>query len=163
MDTENLRKLACDFRKALEDVSDKNLYGRLSIFRRFPNGCCTYASDLLAQYLIDNGIPAESIQTITSETYKERYTHCWVMIDERIFMDITADQFNGKAYFMKYSPIPDCCIVPRNTGFYKLFHNRTTEYSRNVGLDAYGDDISEKLKTVYSAAIQQIEGKAQRR
>lgn len=37
------------------------------------------------------------------------------------FLDITADQFNGKKYFKKYGTIEECILVERNSGFYEVF------------------------------------------
>ena len=59
---ERINHLACEFREALDIVSKEKLYGRLYLMGNFPDGCCGYASDLLATYLIDNGIPKESMQ-----------------------------------------------------------------------------------------------------
>lgn len=42
-------QLASEFRRALETVAAKGEYGRLSLFAHFPDGCCTYTSDLLAE------------------------------------------------------------------------------------------------------------------
>ena len=152
-----LNELVCEFRNALDIVATQKLYGRLTLFRNFPNGCCRYASDLLAEYLINKGVPRECIQMAESETRKGNYTHCWLIIDDMFCVDITADQFNGKLYFKKYEPIPNCCIVPRGTYLYEFFDNSKTQYLRNVGIDTYSEDVSAKLQVIYDSAIRQIQ------
>ena len=154
----NLEFLAYEFRKALELVVDERLYGRLTIFRSFPNGCCRYTSDLLAEYLMSKGIPKECIQMIECETIEEGYTHCWLIVKNTFYVDISADQFNRKAYFEKYEPIPSCCVVPCETNYlYECFDCRKMQYLDNVGIDSYNGDIPMKLQIVYDEVVQRIE------
>ena len=70
MDYDLILKLASELRRALDIVVSKGEYGRLSLFAGFPNGCCTYTSDLLAEYLIENGIQRERIQILNSTESK---------------------------------------------------------------------------------------------
>lgn len=157
LDIEYIFRCASVFRNALEYVSEKQKYGRLNLFARFPNGCCRWTSDLLATYLIDCGVAMERIQVGDSETKQGGYTHCWVMIDEEIYVDITADQFNGKPYFKKYEPISDCFVVERDTYLYELFNKTKTYFTHNVGIESYSGDIPHKLRVVYDAAVRYIE------
>lgn len=156
MDLEYIEQLACEFRNALDVIRVKKLYGRLTIFEHFPKECCGYTSDLLATYLIDKGISRERIRVGKSKSYEEEHTHCWIMIDDILFVDITADQFNGKPYFKKYEPIPACCIVTRDTYLYECFDKHKTQYSRNIGINSYSGDVPAKLQVVYDAVLQQI-------
>ena len=156
MEIEFLTDLLCKFRDALEFVSNNRLYGRLNIFEYFPNGCCCYTSDLLATFLVDSGVSKERIQIVDGQTKKFDYTHCWLVIDEVLCIDITADQFNGKLYFKKYEPIPKCVITQINTYFYELFDITKTQFRKNVGVDTYSADISLKLKIVYDETIKQL-------
>lgn len=157
MSNKSIEEYATEFRNALDIVVSKGSFGRLRIFRGFPNGCCGYSSDLLAEYLIKNGIERDRIQRISSESLKQQYTHVWLMIDEALFVDITADQFNGKPYWRRYEPIPSCCIVPRNTYLYESFDKRKTDYTHSVGIDSYCGDISEQLHILFNAVIQILE------
>ena len=157
MDIKFLTELSYKFRKALEYVSKNRLYGRLTLFEGFPNGCCRYTSDLLASFLIDNGISVERIQSVEGETKRYGYTHCWLMIDETVYIDITADQFNGEMYFKKYEPIPKCVFTPRDTYFYECFDQTKTQFSRDVGINTYSGDISAKLEAVYAETVKKID------
>lgn len=163
MSIDYIEQLACEFRDALDVVAKRKLYGRLSIFQCFPRGCCRYTSDLLAQFMLDNGIEANRIEMVEAETNEDNYTHCWLMIDNVLFVDITADQFNEELYFKRYTPIPACCLVSRDTYLYECFNRSKMQFLQNVGIDSYGGDIPFKLQVVYDAVIQQINIKRQRR
>ena len=149
-----LKRLAYEFYEGLDFVSRKKQYGRLTVFGGFPNGCCRYASDLLAEYMIDNGIARERIQMVEGETKEKGYTHCWLMIDDTFYVDITAGQFNGKSYFKEYQPIESSCVVPKDTYLYECFDNKKMQYIRNVGINSYSYDTPFKLKVIYEAVIQ---------
>ena len=156
MDYNLIFQLASEFRHALEIVVTKREYGRLSLFAHFPKGCCTYTSDLLAEYLIENGIQRERIQVLNSKASKGYDTHCWLMIDNMYYLDITGDQFSNNIYYMKYSPICDCCFVPKDTYFFECFANKSLNASYNVGINFYNGDISEKLQIVYNATVARV-------
>lgn len=159
MDYEYIVQLASEFRHALEVVASKGEYGRLSLFAGFPRGCCTFASDLLAEYLIENGIERERIQILNSQASKGYDTHCWLMIDNMYYLDITGDQFSNRSYYKKFGPIPDCCFVPKGTHFFECFINKSLNYSPNVGIYTYSGDISLKLQVVYNATVARINEK----
>lgn len=158
-----LKEIAYEFRKALEIVVEKGLYGRLTVFRSFPRGCCRYASDLLAEYLMNNGIENKRIQMVEGELNECGYTHCWLVVDNAVYVDITADQFEDKPYFQEYEPIPSCYVVScEGRSIHELFDNDKEKYLYKVGIDSYNEDISMKLHMVYDAVIQQIENKWRR-
>lgn len=159
MDYDMIFNLASEFRHALEIVVTKREYGRLSLFAHFPNGCCTYTSDLLAEYLMENGIQRERIQILNSNASKGHDTHCWLMIDNMYYLDITGDQFSNKPYYKKYSPISDCCFVPKDTCFFERFANKNLNFSCNVGINTYSKDVTEKLQFVYDATVARVNKK----
>ena len=153
-----LKILAFEFRKGLDFVVKNKRYGRLTILENFPNGCCRYASDLLAEYFMSKGISRRRIRVIECETMKEKYTHCWLLIDNVYFVDISADQFNGKSYFKKYEPIPSCYVTHRDKKYlYECFNCNKMKYLADVGINFYGGDIPMKLQIVYDEVVQSIE------
>ena len=156
MDYDYIIHLSSKFRRALELVVEKGEYGRLTLFASFPKGCCTYTSDLLAEYLIENGIQRERIQVLNGRANKGYDTHCWLMIDDMYYLDITGDQFSNKPNYKKYSPIPDCCFVPKETDFFERFINKNLNSSCNVGINTYSGDASFKLQDVYNATVARI-------
>ena len=164
MDIEFLKEIVFEFREALEKVVYKRLYGRLIIFGSFPSGCCRYTSDLLAEYIMQHGIPMEDIQMIEGESHKKGYTHCWLLIDNFLTVDITADQFSGINYFKKYEPISRCYVAPCDMpSVHECFNNFKMQKIYEVGIETYGGDISNKLKDVYNAVLEQIDANSQRR
>lgn len=156
MNINEIEALAMDFRAALDVIISKKQYGRLSIFSSFPKGCCRYSSDLLAEYLLDNGVERERVCMVESETLKYKYTHCWLIIDREFCLDITADQFNNELYFNRYEPIPSCCVKLYGSYLYELFDDKKTTYIHHVGINSYVGDFPYKLKVVYNAVIDEI-------
>ena len=91
----NLNELVYNFRNAIERAKDNNEPGEF--FRKFPNGQCGNASDMLAQYLIQNQI--EPIELVNGTYYADDpndpdnlQSHTWLLVRELI-IDITCDQF----------------------------------------------------------------------
>lgn len=156
MDYELIIHLASEFRRALEIVVTNREYGRLSLFAHFPNGCCTYTSDLLAEYLMENGIQRKRIQILNSIANNGFDTHCWLMIDKMYYLDITGDQFSNKPYYKEYSPISGCCFVQKDTYFFERFVNKNLNFSFDIGITTYCEDITEKLQVVYKEVVKQI-------
>ena len=151
-------EIAYKFRKALESVVKKQLYGRLMIFRSFPRECCRYTSDLLAEYMMEQGIPRESIKMIEGESHKEGYSHCWLLIENSIIVDITGDQFNKEPYFKKYMPITECYVESSDyASMHDCFNNSNMRYLYNVGIDSYTGDVPFKLQVVYDAILEQMD------
>ena len=107
---------------------------------------------------MSKGITAERLQTIDAESNVEQYTHCWVVVDDTVIVDITADQFNGKSYFKKYGPIPKCYVGMCDTPYlHEYFYNSTLHSNRIVGINSYRGDIPYKLAVLYDAVMEQIE------
>lgn len=94
---------------------------------------------------------------IQGESYKEGYTHCWLLICNYLVVDITADQFNGKSDFKEYEPIPSCYVAPCDMkSIHDCFTNSKMERIYDVGIESYSSDIPAKLKNVYDAVLEQI-------
>ena len=55
-DTQRIRKLACEYRKAIEDAKADGCFISDTPMKDFPRGCCGDASDLIGEYLLRNGI-----------------------------------------------------------------------------------------------------------
>lgn len=77
----------CAIIKAVRD-------GKLSItpFTYFPDGCCDMASEMLAQYLYDQGI--ETVM-VNGANDIDGSRHVWLRTLDGINIDITAYQFEG--------------------------------------------------------------------
>ena len=152
----SIEEFAYEFREALDIIKDKGPHAGFYNLRFFPDGFCGPASDLLAEYLMDNGIKKERIQHVSCSRCVGGYSHCWLVIDDSLVVDITADQFNQKRHFNKYGCIPKCCLVPQNTYIYKLFDVRKEDYTHNIGINSYQGDMFSRLRIIYDAALQII-------
>ena len=70
--------------------------GEIREMLSFPDGCCTYASDLLQRYLFEKGI----ITYYMSGQYGYGFTgesHAWLETENGIVIDITGDQYKNKS------------------------------------------------------------------
>ena len=119
-----IKRLVQSFREGIEraiksgSISSKTTKSTMPCF---PKGCCEVASDLLAQYLLENGIHTKSFHgEYIYEDLMDRFPHTWLETDEGVIIDITADQFIGKYVFRKYNFSP--CYVGLDREFYSLFN-----------------------------------------
>lgn len=98
--SKELETLVFNFRKAIETAKANNEPGEL--FRKFPVGQCGNTSDILAQYLIDNGINSITYVngTYYGDDYNDRRAHTWLVVNGLV-IDITGDQFKNEAEPLK--------------------------------------------------------------
>ncbi len=148
----SIDRLVYLFRKAIDNAKDnkeKNLF-----FRNFPAGQCGHASDMLAQYLIDNGI--SKIEYVNGTYYGKDsddsfdfQSHAWLVVNGLI-IDITADQFmNREPPLQNDLPI---YIGPINA-FYRQFESRFNDRHPHYGInDSWTNsaDLRECYKTILS-------------
>lgn len=111
----DLFREASAFREAIQtaincgDITETNL-------RKFPFGCCGYASDLLQRYLFEIGVST----LYYSGQYGFGWTaenHAWLETSDGTVIDITGDQFADKV------PSFACPVYvgPRENGFHDQF------------------------------------------
>ena len=120
---EQIRFLAEQFRNAIEQAKENDEKDSLYFFQRFPSGCCGDASDLLAQYLSDNGIKTFQVRGDFCEP--ELQSHAWLSTENNIVIDITDDQFKHNRIY-NYFDIP--VYVGGESDFHKMFQNRDFYY-----------------------------------
>lgn len=89
-----LERLVRDFRNAIDIAWEKDRFLRIYPFNRFPDDCCGHASDLLCQYLLENGIETRLINGTCRKD--SQWHHVWLETDDGIVIDITSDQFIGR-------------------------------------------------------------------
>ena len=155
MDIETICLLSEKFRNAIEAAVHSGTYFRLnSLFHCFPKGCCDSASSLLAEFLLKNSLQPTRIKNVNGKTHDDEYGHTWLMIDDRYYLDITADQFTNKPAFKRYGQISECCCVPKNSYIYELFE--ISEVLPEKGIDAYGGDFCEELREFYNIIVRYI-------
>lgn len=90
----DLYEIATDFRAAIEGAVRA---GETRELMSFPTGCCSYASDLLQRYLIEQ---YEFFSWYMSGEYgygKDAESHVWLEThDHSVVIDITGDQYKYK-------------------------------------------------------------------
>lgn len=88
----SLTRIATNFRTAIEKAQMNNEPGYY--FERFPVAQCGTTSDLLAQYLLDNGFTKVIYVNRSHSSSKliMPIPHTWLLVENNI-IDITADQF----------------------------------------------------------------------
>lgn len=127
----NLEELVYNFRGAIEEAKENGEVG--TFFRKFPTGQCGHTSDMLAQYLIDNGF--ESIVYVNGTYYGDewdnQWSHTWLVVNEQI-IDITGDQFKYHQEPLKNN-VP-VYIGPANK-FYDLFEIHSSGKHKHFGLN----------------------------
>ncbi len=128
-----LETLVRNFRKAIEAAQTNYELGEF--FRKFPTGQCGHSSDMLAQYLIDNGIgPITYVSgTYYGDDSEDRWCHAWLVVDGLV-VDITGDQF-------RHHPAPLTFNIPVYIGptaeFHRLFEVGPADCSEHHGLERH--------------------------
>lgn len=134
-----LIKLVTAFRYAIDKAKEAGEQSRY--FIDFPAGRCGSTSDMLCQFLIDNGI--EDISYVCGDYYgnswEERQSHAWLEIGNTI-VDITADQFKYREDKLKNcNPI---YVGPMND-YYRAFEvldrNKHLHYGIQRSWKNYGE------------------------
>lgn len=146
-----LENLVVAFRRAIERAKANNEQGEF--FRKFPVGQCGNTSDMLAQYLIDNGI---SPITYVNGTYYGDYgddmqAHTWLVVNGML-IDITGDQFKYHEKPLKYD-IP--VYIGPKTEYYELFEITPGGSHEHFGLDD-GWTNYRKLKEWYEIILRYL-------
>jgi len=157
-----LYDLAAEFRRMIVSAIEEGLIQDV-IFKKFPDGCCGDASDLLGQYLLDHGIQTWNVigqyyynYDLDSEAYREIQTHNWLSTENPfeknnyLIIDITGDQFYRKKMY-GYFDIP--VYVGRMDNFHKLFEFEESDVYRFEGIDAYDYCARGKLWELYNGII----------
>ena len=148
----NIKKLAEQFRKAMDIAKDLGDFNNNPALCQFPCGCCTVASGLLAQFLLENGIQTyEFYGTYRDEN--EIQSHEWLLTKDDMIIDITGDQFKYNPIFLNYD-------VPVYVGimddFHKLFERDQEYIHENTGLTSFSGTIRQSLSMVYNKIISYV-------
>jgi hypothetical protein len=100
----NIKRLATQFREAINVAKDDRMFLREAVFREFPCGCCGIASELLAQFLLEGGIHTYYVCGNYREGGFDNFqSHAWLVTENDIIIDITGDQFRYEPVFLNYN------------------------------------------------------------
>lgn len=158
MNITEIRRLASSFRKAIEEAvesGDISLKTTKSTMPFFPKGCCDVASDLLAQYLLEEGIHTKTVHgEYYYDNWENKFPHTWLETEDGIIVDITADQFADEAVFKSFSLMP--CYVGVDRALYSLFiENYRKEYFQGL-TSCDGDFYRQNVIPLYSVILKYI-------
>lgn len=147
----DINHLTKQFRNAIELARNAGDFDEDSSFWKFPRGCCGDTSDLLAQYLMNNGIKTYYVcGTYRQGSFEDIQSHAWLMTDDQKIIDITGDQFKDKPEFLYYDrPI----YIGLEDDFHKLFVVEDRDIHENNGIDALGSACQPRLKKLYRKII----------
>ena len=151
MNSNTFKKLAIQFRQGIEcaiecgAITTRNTRTTLP---QFPRGCCEIASDLLAEYLLENGIVTHCIHGEYYFDYCEnKYPHTWLETNDGYIIDITADQFRGQPGFENM--VLSSCYVGRDSVVQSLFDSNRRIDPDFSGLCSYNEAYQEMIIPVY--------------
>lgn len=149
-----VKKLAHDFRKAIEKAIEVDELGLDFAFERFPRGCCGDTSYLLAEYLFENGIVTSYVCGVYRGRGSENMqSHAWLLTDEDYIIDITGDQFHNRPVFLNYN---ESVYVGKMDEFHKLFEVEETQVREIYGISEVSDFCSARLRNLYNMITKQL-------
>ena len=137
--------IASSFRDAIQSAVQA---GELREMASFPHGCCTYASDLLQRYLLEQGIVTWYLSGQYDYGWKAE-SHAWLETEDGMVIDITGDQYRYKN--LKFTdPV---YVGVRNDGFHdKFILDEPVAYS--VSDDQFGQNT--EFNRRYEAVLRHI-------
>lgn len=146
-----LTTLVFNFRKAIETAQANNEPGEF--FRKFPIAQCGNTSDMLAQYLIDNGIgPITYVSgTFYGDAPDDRQSHAWLLVN-RLVVDITGDQFQNRSKPLKCDV---SVYIGPMTEYYRIFEINPSEISEHRGLEHTWSNYHE-LRACYETILKYL-------
>lgn len=145
-------KLAEQFRNAMDEAKQDGVFANHSPLCCFPRGCCTVASTLLAQFLLEHGIRTFEICGIADDGSLCGQPHEWLITDDNVMIDITGDQFRNNDKLLNYDkPV----FVGIEDALHKLFVVEN-DIIENIGLDAYSNGMKIKLTKTYNNILKYI-------
>lgn len=141
-----LEELVFKFRHAIESAKESEADGYY--FCKFPTGQCGTTSDMLAQYLIDNGYNHITYVngTFYGNTPFDNQSHTWLEVNGLV-IDIAGDQFKYHDQPLKYD-IP-VYVGPMNT-YYRQFEITPGGAHEHLGLEKSWSNYYD-LKNWYEA------------
>lgn len=145
--TKRIEQMAYKFRAAIEDAKDNGEFYKLSPFDNFPRACCGDASDLLAEFLLENGIQPRYVCGTYRDDNPENYqSHAWLITERNIIVDITGDQFKYDRMFLNYNkPV----YVGPMDKFHRLFEVRPCDISVHGGIKSLGSGSRKRMYMLY--------------
>lgn len=152
---DNLKRLAENFRIAIDKAKNEGEFKNDLIFYDFPSGCCGDASDLLAEFLLRKGIQTTYVGGTFYYNNEEcdLQSHAWLFTKDHTIIDITGDQFKYDSALLNYD-IP--VYVGEEDDFHKLFEEEDRDIHIHDGISALGDGCQYRLWKLYQKILKYI-------
>ena len=150
MEEEYIIELATRFRRGIEKAKVQNEFVKDQNFRNFPLGCCGVTTNLLAKFLMDNGVVTKLVYV--NGTYLD-FSHAWLQTNNMI-VDITGDQFKYVQELFNYN---ESIYVGDYNDFYSLFEvNCEDEYPKEFVLEDRRYCFQLSHKKIYDIILKYI-------
>lgn len=154
-----IKHLAVVFHDAIEKtISNHDVdYKYFSWFYDFPSGCCGVVSELLARYLLQNGIETTYIcGTYRDGSFEDMCSHAWLVYGDNFIVDITGDQFKYNSLFLNYDK--SVYVGPEND-FYRLFDIDDTDCCNYSSIEKWNEIHEQNYFSLelYSKIIKNID------
>lgn len=157
MNLSEIEMLASRFRRGAEIAYAKGLFDERP-FNDFPNACCGDATELVAQYLLDND-PSHTLRcryiygTYDYDDFENKFGHTWLEVNDGIIVDITANQrqFRDSKIFPQDAIVP--CYVGMRNDFYSLFEENPHQSYRFCDLRCFPEEAYIRMKNIYDTII----------
>lgn len=163
---DHLMKIVKEFRAAIDTAKEEGEFDEDICFHHFPRGCCGDASDLLAQYLLDNNITSWYVcgthypkGGTDEENWERVQSHAWLTtMDPRCttnynIIDITGDQF---CHDPEYGRFNSSVYIGQMDWFHRLFEFSEGDVHENHGIQYLGMIASPRLYILYNTIIKRI-------
>lgn len=158
LSVEYMKILATRFRHAIEAACANGEFSDDFSFGHFPRACCGDASDLLAQYLLDNGIATYYVcgEHYDDDSESNGQSHAWLKTADDTIIDITGDQFKYDPTYLNYN---ESVYVGMIDEFHELFSVEDRDVHENHGLQALGDMCLPRLMKLYRIILRYCDEK----
>lgn len=148
------KKLVQNFRDAIDEAKANGEFNDDISFHKFPCGCCGDASDLLAEFLLKNGIKTYYVcGTYRDGSFDEMQSHAWLETEDGMIIDITGDQFRYNPNFMNYS---ETVYIGERDAFHILFEVEKRDVKKNYGLKPSENRCQQRLYELYNTIMKHI-------
>lgn len=150
-----LEQFAVRFREAIERAKEAGEFDSDFTFLRFPCACCGDASDLLAQYLLENGIESTYVcgNRYFDDPEEGTQSHAWLLVG-RFIVDITGDQFSNRSTYYNYN---QQVYVGTGDAFHQLFEVEAVNVHEFHGIECYGHMCQARLFGLYRKIMKYCE------
>lgn len=149
-----LIQLATQFRRAIDNAKDAAEFTHDISFNKFPLGCCGDASDLLAQFLLEQGIKTYYVcGTYYGNSFEDTQSHAWLLTSKNTIIDITGDQFKFSSTFLNYNK---AVYVGKTDDFHKLFEYENRDIHENTGISNLGAMCQHRLFELYHIILKYL-------